>query len=137
MLGLLKIIKEGHMDNMREPRGQLSIRTLAMPKDTNAYGDIFGGWIVSQMDLAGAFVAKAYTPKRIVSVAIHTMGFIAPVQVGDFVCCYSEIIKLGTTSIHVNIETWALAAGYGSEKRQVTEGCFVYVAVDENGSLCH
>lgn len=121
------------MDNIRQPKGQLSIRTLAMPADTNANGEIFGGWIVSQMDLAGAFVAKAYAPKRIVSVAIHAMEFMAPVQVGDFVCCYSEIIKLGTTSIHVNIETWVLDAGYGSEKRQVTEGCFVYVAVDDNG----
>ena len=121
------------MDNVKQPRGQLSIRTLAMPADTNANGEIFGGWIVSQMDLAGAFVAKAYTPSRIVSVAIHAMEFIAPVQVGDFVCCYSDIIKLGTTSIHVNIETWALTAEYGSEKRQVTEGRFIYVAVDDAG----
>ena len=115
-----------------QPKGELAIRTLAMPANTNPNGDIFGGWIVSQMDLAGLYVAKRYVRHKIVTVSIQGMDFIAPVSVGDFVCCYVDIIKQGTTSLHLNIETWALGAS-PKEYRQVTEGCFVYVALDEKG----
>lgn len=114
------------------PKGELAIRTLAMPANTNANGEIFGGWIVSQMDLAGAYVAKRYGRHKIVTVAIQGMDFIAPVSVGDFVCCYVDLIKTGTTSLHVSIETWALGSS-PQAYRKVTEGCFVYVALDEEG----
>ncbi len=115
-----------------QPKGELAIRTLAMPANTNANGDIFGGWIVSQMDLAGAYVAKRYGRHKIATVAIQGMDFIAPVSVGDFVCCYVDVVKVGTTSLHVNIETWALRDS-ALHPHKVTEGCFVYVALDEEG----
>ena len=113
-----------------EPRGELSIRTLAMPANTNPSGDIFGGWVVSQMDLAGGYVVKKYAPIKMVTVAITEMEFISRVHVGDFVCCYSEITKLGRTSVHVHIETWAQGHGQDEVRRKVTEGLFVYVSVD-------
>ena len=117
-------------DSTREPKGQLAIRTVAMPADTNPSGNIFGGWVVSQMDLAGATVCRKLTRHTVVTVAIEAMEFIAPIHVGDFVCCYADVVKTGETSITVNIETWAVSAG--SDKRhQVTEGVFVYVAVND------
>lgn len=115
-----------------EPDGELTIRTLAMPANTNPDGHIFGGWVVSQMDLAGLSIAGRYTQSRCVTVAINSMSFIAPVHVGDFICCYAKMVKLGRTSMHINIETWAI----GSEnktRRKVTEGIFVFVGIDDRG----
>ena len=115
-----------------EPQGELAIRTLAMPPHTNHNGDIFGGWIVSQMDLAGAYIARRYASNTVVTAAIQGMDFISPVSVGDFVCCYVSVINLGRTSMHLQIEAWAL--GYTEKnRRKVTEGCFVYVALDKLG----
>lgn len=115
-----------------EPRGRLTIRTLAMPSNTNPNGDIFGGWVVSNMDLAGLSVAKKYAPHRITTVAIDKMVFIAPVKVGDFICCYAELVKLGNTSITINVQTWAIGAD-DTNRRQVTEGILTYVAIDDDG----
>ena len=114
----------------REPQGELSIKTLAMPADTNPTGHVFGGWVVSQMDLAGLHIARRYATQHVVTVAIDSMTFIKPIEVGDFVCCYTRLIKAGRTSITVGIETWALAP-HANRRRLVTEGVFVYVAVDE------
>lgn len=114
------------------PSGELAIRTLAMPAHANANGDIFGGWVVSNMDLAGAVVARKYTKHRIATIAIESMKFIAPVHVGDVVCCYGEMLKIGRTSIRIEIQTWALGAGEES-RRLVTKGVFTYVAIDDNG----
>lgn len=116
-----------------EPRGELCIRILAMPANTNPNGDIFGGWVVSMMDLAGTSIAKQHAPDRIATVAIDKMVFIAPVKVGDFVCCYGEVVRRGRTSIAINIETWAVGANQPS-RRKVTEGVFTYVAIDQHGS---
>ncbi len=114
------------------PRGELAIRTLAMPADTNPGGEIFGGWVVSQMDLAGLSMAREYTEAKIVTIGIQSMKFIAPIHVGDFVCCYTELLKIGNTSLTINIETWTI--GPRNETRhRVTEGIFTYVAVDEKG----
>ncbi len=119
--------------NSREPKGQIAIRTLAMPENTNPNGDIFGGWVVSIMDLAGLVLAKEITSHRIVTVAIEKMEFIAPVKVGDTVCCYGEIVEKGRTSFKVKMETWAFGYGIKDQKRRiVTEGLFTYVAIDEN-----
>ena len=115
------------------PKGKRSIRTLAMPEHTNPDGQIFGGWVVSQMDLAGMYVARKYTACRCVTVAIDSMTFISPVHVGDFVCCYSMVEKLGRTSMHIHIETWAFSSKAGEERRKVTEGKFIFVSVDEKG----
>ncbi len=119
------------MSELKEPVGELAIRTLGMPMHTNPSGDIFGGWVVSQMDLAGLTIAQRYAPCRVVTVAINSMVFIAPIKVGDFICCYASLLKTGRTSISINIETWAVSSD--ESRRQVTEGVFVYVSVDEQG----
>ena len=103
-----------------------------MPRDTNMYGHIFGGWVLSQMDLAASSVAGQYSSKRIVTQAINSMSFIAPVHVGDIMCCYADIIKFGVTSMHINVEAWVLSRNQHNDRYQVTEGVFVFVAVDEN-----
>ncbi len=116
-----------------EPIGYLTIRTLAMPANTNPNGDVFGGWVVSQMDLAGMSVAQHYAHHRVVTIAIDKMVFIAPVKVGDFICCYAKLVRIGTTSIVVQIQTWAVNAADDANRRQVTEGLFTYVAIDSHG----
>ncbi len=114
------------------PKGELTIQTLAMPMNTNANGDIFGGWIVSQMDLAVGILAKKISKGRIVTVAIHSMTFLKPVHVGDVISCYVDLLKIGTTSMTVGVEVWAMPADQ-HEHYQVTEGEFVAVAIDEHG----
>jgi len=113
-----------------QPQGELAIRTIAMPADTNPSGHIFGGWVVSQMDLAGGLISRKFTNQNVVTVAIEAMEFVAPIYVGDFVCCYADMIKTGRTSIHLNIQTWALTPP-NEQRRLVTHGIFVYVAVDK------
>ena len=114
-----------------EPRGTLSIRTLAMPSDTNPSGDIFGGWLLSQMDIAGGEMAYERAQGRIATVAVEAMKFHLPVFVGDMLCCYGEIVRIGRTSIAVRVEAWALRR-QPRERVKVTEGIFTYVAVDED-----
>jgi acyl-CoA thioesterase YciA len=115
-----------------EPRGTLTIRTLAMPADTNPAGDIFGGWVMSQMDIAGAIAAVERVKGRVVTVAVDSMTFIAPVKVGDVLCVYTEIERVGTTSITVSIEAW-VRRNRLEERAQVTHGRYVYVALGEDG----
>ncbi len=115
-----------------QPRGALAIRTLAMPADANPSGDIFGGWVLSQMDIAGGIVARERARGRVATVAITAMSFHLPVYVGDVLCAYVEIEKVGRTSIATWIEAWALRGKSGGRVR-VTEGQFVFVALDENG----
>ncbi|WP_419419647.1 acyl-CoA thioesterase [Legionella sp. D16C41] len=115
-----------------KPRGEITIQTLAMPADTNANGDIFGGWLVSQMDLAAGVLAKKISRGRAATVAIHSMNFLKPVRVGDIVSCYAELIKLGKSSMTIAVEVWAEPAT-GIGKFHVTEGTFVFVAIDEYG----
>ncbi len=119
------------MDHV-EPEGELAVRLMAMPRDANINGDIFGGWVLSQMDIAGVSIAFKRTKCRMTTVAVDSMSFIAPIHVGDFVCCYGDIIKQGRTSMHVRVSTWA-EAPEGTERRHVTEGVFVYVAIDKAG----
>ena len=115
----------------REPRGGLSIRTVCMPADTNASGDIFGGWLLGQMDIAGAVFADGIAKGRTATVAVDAMVFRKPVHVGDVICLYADLIRVGTTSIAVRVEAWVIRRGQ-SERMQVTEGTFTYVALDEN-----
>jgi acyl-CoA thioesterase YciA len=110
----------------------LALRSVAMPAFANSYGDIFGGWLLSQMDLAGGTVATRRAKGRAVTVAITAMTFHRPVYVGDEVSCFAEIIKVGRTSMTVKIETFA-RRGRTGEKIAVTEGLFTYVAIDSNG----
>lgn len=116
----------------QEPEGTLATRTLAMPKDANLNGDIFGGWVVSQMDIAGASEAYKKAKCRVTTVAIDSMSFLSPIHVGDFVCCYAKLLKVGRTSLQVKVSTWAVSAT-GEGRHQVTEGLFVYVAIDDKG----
>ena len=115
-----------------EPKGALTIRTLAMPADTNPAGDIFGGWVMSQMDIAGAIVAVERVKGRVVTVAVEAMTFIAPVKVGDVLCVYAEIERIGTTSITVGLEAW-VRRNRLADRSKVTDARFVYVSLDENG----
>ena len=119
-------------DDSLEPRGELATRTVAMPRDTNPSGDIFGGWLMSQMDIAGGVTAGNRAGGRIVTVAVEGMVFHKPVYVGNVVCCYAEIQKVGTTSITIRIEAWALRRD-STPRVKVTEGIFTYVALDEQG----
>jgi acyl-CoA thioesterase YciA len=114
------------------PDADPAIRTIAMPADTNPHGDIFGGWLLCQMDLAGATVAVRHAGGRVVTVAITAMAFHRPVCVGDEVSCYGSVEKVGTTSITVKVESWA-RRGTGVTPIKVTEGLFTYVRVDANG----
>jgi acyl-CoA thioesterase YciA len=102
-----------------------------MPADANPYGDIFGGWLLSQMDLAGGAAARRRAKGRTATVAITAMTFHRPVFVGDEVTCYAQIIKVGRTSITVKVESW-VRRGIGEEQIAVTEGIFTYVAIDED-----
>jgi acyl-CoA thioesterase YciA len=115
-----------------QPRGALAIRTLAMPADANPSGDIFGGWVLSQMDIAGGIVARERARGRVATVAVTAMTFHLPVYVGDVLCAYVDIEKIGRTSITTWIEAWALR-GRSGDRVRVTAGQFVYVALDENG----
>lgn len=115
-----------------EPRGTLTIRTLAMPADTNPAGDIFGGWVMSQMDIAGAIAAVERVKGRVVTVAVDSMTFISPVKVGDVLCVYTAIERIGTTSITIAVEAW-VRRNRLEEREQVTHGRYVYVALGEDG----
>lgn len=115
----------------RKPSGELVLQTVAMPKDANAYGDIFGGWLLSQMDLGGSVLAHYRASNRVTTVAIERMSFIKPVLVGDLVSCYAEIEKTGRSSITIKLEVWVHRMRI-DEIVLVTEGVFTYVALDEN-----
>ena len=115
-----------------EPHGTLTIRTLAMPADANPSGDIFGGWVLSQMDIAGSIAAHERVRGRTVTVAVEAMTFIAPVKVGDVLCIYTTLERVGTTSITVAMEAWARRQQL-DDRVKVTEGRFVYVAIGPDG----
>jgi len=125
------------MQENSEPNGKLILRTLAMPADTNPHGDIFGGWIMSQMDISGGILAREATCSRVVTVAVDTISFIRPVHVGDVVCCYGEVARIGTTSITINLEVWVKPALDKpmtiTPRLQVTKAAFTYVAIDSEG----
>src|ERR1700730_8519983 len=110
------------------PARDPAIRTLAMPADANPNGDIFGGWVLSQMDLAGGAVAAQRAGGRGATVAVTAMTFHRPVLVGDEVSCFGEVVKVGRTSIAVHVESWA-RRGFSNERIKVTEGLFTFVAI--------
>jgi acyl-CoA thioesterase YciA len=114
-----------------EPHGEIVIRAIAMPADTNSNGDIFGGWLVSQMDLGGAVLARNVAGSRVATVAIDAMSFVAPVNVGDTVTCYARLGGIGRTSMKIAIEAWS--QHYAGGPQCVTHGVFTYVAIDDGG----
>jgi acyl-CoA thioesterase YciA len=112
----------------REP----AIRTIPMPADANANGDIFGGWMMAQMDLAGAVAAMRQARGRVATVAVDAMTFHRPVMVGDLVSCYAEVSRVGRSSMAVRIDAW-VERRLSGEAEQVTSGTFTYVAIDDSG----
>lgn len=120
----------------REPAGLLVLRTLAMPKDTNPRGDIFGGWILSQMDIAAGLMAGEVSQGRAVTVTVDHVVFQRPVAVGETICVYAELLRIGRTSMDIKLEVWArhLVNVYEPGRDLVAEGVFRYVATDADGT---
>ncbi len=114
------------------PKGALEIRVVAMPKDTNPSGDVFGGWLISQMDLAGGVFCRRIAKGRVVTVTIDSTTFNEPVFIGDTLCCYVSLVKIGRTSITVYIEAFVHRDFESDNRIKVTEGEFKYVKMDEN-----
>jgi len=120
------------MDDTETPTGDLTLRLQAMPSDVNINGDIFGGWVLSQMDIASGIIAGQRAKGRVTTVALDAMKFIRPVKVGDVMCIYGRIERVGRSSMGVMIEAWALRFKDGSREK-VTEAMFTFVAIDQNG----
>ena len=118
--------------NSTQPKGEPASRTLAMPADSNPKGDIFGGWIMSLMDSAGKMSATPHAGGRVVTVAVSNITFLQPVHVGDTVCCYTDVKRIGRTSITLDVEVWVRRQGQG-ERVKVTDAEFTFVAVHEDG----
>jgi acyl-CoA thioesterase YciA len=115
-----------------ETKGNLTTRVLAMPSDTNPAGDIFGGWVLSQMDNAAGICASQRAQARTVTVSVDRMSFIRPVKVGDILGVYTHVEAVGNTSVTINVEAWVRRSRIGNREK-VTEGKFKFVALDENG----
>jgi acyl-CoA thioesterase YciA len=115
-----------------EPRGELTVRTIAMPADTNANGDIFGGWVLSQMDQAGGIAGVERAQGRVVTIAVEAMTFIRPVKVGDVLCVYTCVEHVGRTSMRIHIEAWARRFRT-HHREKVTVATFTFVAIDDEG----
>ena len=122
----------------RQPHGTLAVMTLALPKDTNPGGNIFGGWVLAQMDIAGELMATEIAQGPTVTVTVDKMAFKLPVHVGDTICIYAELLRVGNSSMDIKLEVWArqLFGEYKAESHLVTEGIFRYVAIDDHGRPC-
>lgn len=119
----------------RQPDGILVLRTVAMPRDTNANGDIFGGWIMSQMDIGGGLLAEEVAHGRVVTLTVDKMTFVRPVHTGDIICIHAKVIRIGNSSMDIRLEVWAknLLEEFEEGRHLVTEGVLRYVAIDEDG----
>jgi len=117
---------------MKSPRGKLTLQVVAMPADTNPSGDIFGGWLLSQMDIAGGIYCRSIAKGRVVTVAIESTEFKLPVFVGDTLSCYVELAKQGKTSITVHIEAWVNRDFIEDNIMKATEGFYTFVKVDSD-----
>ena len=125
-------VAQSVVDHSQPERGEPAVRTLAMPADTNPSGDIFGGWVLAQMDLAAGIVAAQRAKGRVATAALDGMSFHKPVYVGDLVSCYAKVVHVGRTSMIVQVDTFVLRSRTGDEVK-VTEGRFTLVAIDEQG----
>ncbi|KAB2878022.1 MAG: acyl-CoA thioesterase [Pseudorhodoplanes sp.] len=122
----------GSTSDNGQPRGELTVRVIAMPADTNANGDIFGGWVLSRMDQAGGIAGVERARGRVVTIAIEAMTFIRPVRVGDVLEVYTEVEGVGRTSMRIHVEAWA-ARFQTHHREKVTDGTFTFVAIDDSG----
>lgn len=114
------------------PQGTLSLQTIAMPSDTNWAGDVFGGWLVAQMDLAGAVFARVRSKGRVATIAIDKMVFHVPVKVGSILACYTQMLRVGNTSMQILVEVWEIHDDQ-ENLTKVTEGIFTFVGLDAHG----
>ena len=115
------------------PSGILALQTIAMPADTNANGDIFGGWLMAQMDLGSSVLARTRARGRVATVAVEAMTFYKPVHIGDVVSIHAKMLREGTTSMRIKVEVWVTRQPSG-ELLKMTEAVFTFVAVDETGN---
>lgn len=134
-MGVCETNDPSQLKQLKQPHGGLLLRTLAMPSDTNANGDIFGGWIMSQMDMGGAILAKEIALGRVVTVSVESMTFIRPISVGDVVCCYGRCLAVGRSSIKIQVEVWVkrVANEPLGERYCVTQAVFTFVAIGPDG----
>jgi acyl-CoA thioesterase YciA len=123
---------DGSHSHNGDPRGELTVRISAMPADTNANGDIFGGWVMSRMDQAGGIAGVERARGRVVTIAVEAMAFIRPVRVGDVLEVYTEVESIGRTSMKIHIEAWAMRFRTHARDK-VTDATFTFVAIDEAG----
>ncbi|QSP95311.1 acyl-CoA thioesterase [Marinobacter salinisoli] len=121
-------------DDKPTPRGELTLQIVPLPSDTNPNGDVFAGWLVKQMDIAAANVAGRISQGRNATVAMDRMEFLSPLRVGSQVSCYCDLVEIGRSSMKIHVEVWTLDR-YDHQPRKVTEGLFVYVAIDEHGRI--
>jgi len=124
--------REARRTESPEPRGVLTVRVSAMPADTNANGDIFGGWVLSRMDQAGGIAAVERAQGRVVTIALDAMTFIRPVRVGDVLEVYTEVESIGRTSMKVHVEAWARRFRVTVHEK-VTDATFTFVAIGDDG----
>jgi len=120
------------MSDAVAPEGNLTLRTIAMPSDVNVNGDIFGGWVLSQMDIAAGILSRERSRGRSATIAVDAMKFIRPVSVGDVLCVYTQLKRVGRTSMAIDVEAWVNRGVIGAREK-VTEAIFTFVAIDENG----
>jgi acyl-CoA thioesterase YciA len=123
---------EPGLTSEEQPRGNLTVRVNAMPADTNANGDIFGGWVMSRMDAAGGIAGVDRAQGRVVTIAVDAMTFIRPVKVGDVLSVYTEVETIGRTSMKIHVEAWARRFRT-TVNEKVTDATFTFVAIDEEG----
>lgn len=121
------------LDQNPQPTGTLILQVPAKISDTNALGDIYGGWLMSQMDMACGITARKLAKGRVAAVAVGSMNFLVPVSVGSLVSCYTDVINVGRSSVEVFVEVWIDSSGPGGNQKKVTEGVFAYVAIDASG----
>ncbi len=121
-------------ESNRQPQGLMVLRYQAMPKDANPNGDIFGGWVMCQMDIGGGLLAMEVARGRVVTVTVDKMAFVQPVQVGDTICVYGSVIHIGNSSMDIKLEVWAkdLVEEFEAQRHLVTEAVFRYVAIDKD-----
>ena len=126
--------KAAATETSRQPEGLMVLRTQAMPKDANPNGDIFGGWVMCQMDIGGGLLAMEVARGRVVTVTVDKMAFVRPVQVGDTICVYGSVIRIGNSSMDIKLEVWAkdLIEEFEAQRHMVTEAVFRYVAIDRD-----
>lgn len=120
------------MSEAGEPQGEMAIRVMPMPADLNGAGDVFGGYVMSQMDIAGSLMAAEIAGGRVITVAVDGMQFVAPVKMGDVLCIYDRVVRIGRTSVTIGIEAWVRRGLIGAREK-VTEAAFTYVHMGGDG----